>query len=337
MTEVIFSKESKQIIALHGAFWQTHLFAEIFNKEIAKYDDLGHRRNLSSITFKDRLVINVNFPDYIPFIHGSGSLVETLVLQNDKVKKFLANTEAIWLAESHNGVAEHIHLLAMEAAKIYSSSVFVHERSQHTTWYFSSDFPYPLREPVVAFTVKLKQELLAHYVFFHNAVWTMVWDLLTLFRTGNPSQNDIKKNLDRDFLHETTNTSDLKSLFFLIEEYKSALPSPPSHDVPESMENGKSGVVYLLSNPSMPGLLKIGKTTRSIDERIKELGMATGVPTPFELVYRVHVSDCDAGERFAHAHLDQYRFQANREFFKVSTIVAIDALVAAGANDITLR
>jgi hypothetical protein len=43
------------------------------------------------------------------------------------------------------------------------------------------------------------------------------------------------------------------------------------------------GYVYILSNPAMPGLLKIGCTDRSIEERTKELNSATGVPTPFEV------------------------------------------------------
>lgn len=44
----------------------------------------------------------------------------------------------------------------------------------------------------------------------------------------------------------------------------------------------KSGIVYVLSNPAMPGLVKIGKTTRgSVDARLSEL-YSTGVPVPFE-------------------------------------------------------
>ena len=42
------------------------------------------------------------------------------------------------------------------------------------------------------------------------------------------------------------------------------------------------GIVYLLTNPVMPGLVKIGMTTQEgIDKRMKEL-YTTGVPIPFE-------------------------------------------------------
>jgi len=40
------------------------------------------------------------------------------------------------------------------------------------------------------------------------------------------------------------------------------------------------GIVYLLTNPVMPGLVKIGMTTQEdIDKRMKEL-YTTGVPVP---------------------------------------------------------
>jgi hypothetical protein len=42
-----------------------------------------------------------------------------------------------------------------------------------------------------------------------------------------------------------------------------------------------SGFVYLLSNPSMPGLLKIGYTERDVTERAAEISAATGVPEPY--------------------------------------------------------
>ena len=42
-----------------------------------------------------------------------------------------------------------------------------------------------------------------------------------------------------------------------------------------------NGYVYILSNPWMPNLIKIGFTTRDIQERLAELNSATGVPEPF--------------------------------------------------------
>jgi len=92
------------------------------------------------------------------------------------------------------------------------------------------------------------------------------------------------------------------------------------------MSNG--GYIYVLVNPSMDGLVKIGKTTRDPAGRAKELSGATGVPTPFVLAYDLFFNDCSAAEEFVHALLEQkgYRVSSNREFFNVSLSEAIKAV-----------
>jgi DNA segregation ATPase FtsK/SpoIIIE-like protein len=78
------------------------------------------------------------------------------------------------------------------------------------------------------------------------------------------------------------------------------------------------GYVYALINHAMPGLVKIGRTTRAPSERLEELSGATGVPSPFELVYDVLVADAAAAEQFIHAQLTArgYRLSESREFFR---------------------
>lgn len=87
------------------------------------------------------------------------------------------------------------------------------------------------------------------------------------------------------------------------------------------------GYIYILSNPSMPTLVKIGKTTTSPAQRMQELH-STGVPTPFELEFAAEVSDCDACERMAHHLLEEHRVSVNREFFEVSVQSAIMEILA---------
>ena len=41
------------------------------------------------------------------------------------------------------------------------------------------------------------------------------------------------------------------------------------------------GFVYVLSNPRIPGLLKIGYTERSVKDRAAEVSSGTGIPEPF--------------------------------------------------------
>ena len=69
----------------------------------------------------------------------------------------------------------------------------------------------------------------------------------------------------------------------------------------------------------MPGLVKIGMTTRdSIDAMMKEL-YSTGVPVPFDCSYacEVKVSDCAKIEKALHTALGSNRINANREFFSI--------------------
>jgi len=49
------------------------------------------------------------------------------------------------------------------------------------------------------------------------------------------------------------------------------------------------GIIYVLTNPAMSGLVKIGKTSRnSVDGRLNEL-YSTGVPVPFECAFAARV------------------------------------------------
>ena len=56
-----------------------------------------------------------------------------------------------------------------------------------------------------------------------------------------------------------------------------------------------SRIVYALTNPAMPGIVKIGKTDRDNPKvRMNEL-YTTGVPLPFECPIAVEVDDEQAG------------------------------------------
>ena len=79
------------------------------------------------------------------------------------------------------------------------------------------------------------------------------------------------------------------------------------------------GIVYLLTNPVMPGLVKIGMTAQEdIDKRMKEL-YTTGVPVPFECQFacRVKKSDCAKIEKALHTAFEPQRINANRECFRI--------------------
>ncbi len=79
-----------------------------------------------------------------------------------------------------------------------------------------------------------------------------------------------------------------------------------------------AGYVYVLVNSSMPGLVKVGKTTKDPIERAGELSGVTGVATPFVLVFKQFCNDCNAAELQIHRALEVrgHRISSGREFFR---------------------
>lgn len=91
----------------------------------------------------------------------------------------------------------------------------------------------------------------------------------------------------------------------------------------------QSGYVYVLTNPSTNGIVKIGKTRQNPEGRAKALSSASGVPTPFMVVYQARFEDCYQAEQFVHVKLEKFRLSNNREFFRVAIPTAVDAVIEA--------
>lgn len=97
------------------------------------------------------------------------------------------------------------------------------------------------------------------------------------------------------------------------------------------------GIVYVLTNPYMPGIVKIGMTERGdIDARLREL-YTTGVPVQFECAYacKVKTSDCARIEKALHKAFAPDRVNEKREFFKIKPEQAIAILEIFNLQDIT--
>ena len=94
----------------------------------------------------------------------------------------------------------------------------------------------------------------------------------------------------------------------------------------------EQGWVYVLVNSSMPGLAKVGRTTRTPHDRAAELSGVTGVATPFIVAYEQAFADCQAAERAVHAELDRrgLRVHAKREFFNCAPAEIVRLLLRAG-------
>lgn len=99
---------------------------------------------------------------------------------------------------------------------------------------------------------------------------------------------------------------------------------------------GKQGHVYILTNPSIPGQVKIGYT--QLDDvvlRSKQLSKDTGVPTPF-IVYASRIFDnCMLAEKMMHSYFSENtdpnlktgRVSENREFFWTTPELALEYLI----------
>lgn len=103
-------------------------------------------------------------------------------------------------------------------------------------------------------------------------------------------------------------------------------------------ESSKKGFVYLLTNPAMPGLVKIGMTTRTPEIRLRELNATTSLPYPFKLVGAVKTKDAAVLEKTVHDTLESRRANRKREFFKI-TVSQAESIIRneAGKVGATLR
>jgi hypothetical protein len=94
-------------------------------------------------------------------------------------------------------------------------------------------------------------------------------------------------------------------------------------------------IIYILINDAMPGYVKIGKTSTSLEQRIRELSSSTSVPLPFTCFYACTVKDASFVEHQLHDAFDNNRINPKREFFKISPERVVSALKLAEIENIT--
>ena len=98
------------------------------------------------------------------------------------------------------------------------------------------------------------------------------------------------------------------------------------------------GYVYVLSNPSMPGIVKIGRSMYGGQGRADALYKNdTGVALPFKLEFEVFTEKHQLLEKDIHADLEKVRVNSSREFFRISVeeasiVVGANAIVEKGAT-----
>ena len=97
-----------------------------------------------------------------------------------------------------------------------------------------------------------------------------------------------------------------------------------------------SEIVYVLTNEAMTGLVKIGLTTGTVEQRIKDLD-TTGVPLPFQCFYAAEVANCKRVEQRLHTIFSDKRVRDKREFFRVDANQVKAAIELAELKEVTPR
>ena len=86
--------------------------------------------------------------------------------------------------------------------------------------------------------------------------------------------------------------------------------------------------IYILVNKLMPGILKIGRTSTSVSQRVKEINSATGVIEKWQCVYRFKCVNSHYLEQEIHSYLQErsLRINPHREGFELDVQQAIDII-----------
>lgn len=94
------------------------------------------------------------------------------------------------------------------------------------------------------------------------------------------------------------------------------------------------GIIYILINEAMPGLVKIGQTNTTIEQRMRDL-YKTGVPVPFECFHASVVENMEDVEKRIHRAFNKYRVNKNREFFEIEPGSILEILQMVEVEDVT--
>ena len=97
-----------------------------------------------------------------------------------------------------------------------------------------------------------------------------------------------------------------------------------------------SELIYILTNPTMPDLVKIGRTA-NLEERLRSLSSNSGVPVPFECFYCCEVEDGQDVEKRLHFGLGDHRINPKREFFRINPERVKILLEGWSIRDVTLE
>ena len=89
---------------------------------------------------------------------------------------------------------------------------------------------------------------------------------------------------------------------------------------------GGQGYVYVLECTNQPGICKIGSTTRTPADRVREINAATGVIVPWMLSVAYRCTSPVVVEKLVHKELEKYRVNSHKEGFNITLSIAKETI-----------
>ena len=86
------------------------------------------------------------------------------------------------------------------------------------------------------------------------------------------------------------------------------------------------GFIYILNNPSLEGIVKIGATTKDPNDKCRELSSNPSIPTPFNIVYYLSSMNPFKVVGIVYEILDKYTVDKSRDFFKVDVAQTVNLI-----------
>lgn len=87
-------------------------------------------------------------------------------------------------------------------------------------------------------------------------------------------------------------------------------------------KKGNEGYVYILSNPDLKGILKVGRTSDLPETRAKSLSRSSAIPRPYVKEWSKEVANIALAEMMLHYTLHEY--SVSKEFFNIPLEDAIN-------------
>ena len=76
--------------------------------------------------------------------------------------------------------------------------------------------------------------------------------------------------------------------------------------------------VYILTNPTIPGMVKIGYTKNAPSKRVKQINASTGVAQDFQVAWAFGCYNGIELEQEVHRYCESFRVNNKREFFRMT-------------------